>query len=106
MVSHIKKCFRLRLKKQKMLICISFLYNRVELNIFLSHLKDFSFLKKSLFATIIKTKIAKNKAICEALTINLLKSNEITTTKKIVNIHKCKNRKCTNKSKKVLFKRQ
>ncbi len=100
MILRIKKCFCLRFKKLKILVRVSFLYNKIESNILLSHLKDFSFLKKSLFATIIKTKIAKNKVACEALIANLFKSNEITTTKKIVNIHKCKNRRCRNKSKK------
>ena len=57
MISHIKRSFRLQFKKQKILIRISFSYSRVELNILLSHLKDFSSLKNSLFATIIKTKI-------------------------------------------------
>ena len=93
----------MRLKKQKMLIRVSFLYNRVELNILLSHLKDLSSLEKSLFATMIKTKIAKNKAIWEALIVDLLKSNEIATTKKIVDMHKCKNRKCINKSKEKCY---
>jgi len=86
-----------------MLIRVSFLYSRVELNILLSHLKDFSFLKKSFFATIIKIKIAKNKATREVKTINLLKSNEIATTKKIVNIYKCKNYKCINENKEKCY---
>jgi hypothetical protein len=76
-ISLIKKCFRLRLKKQKMLIRILFLYNRVELNILLLYLKDFSSLEKLFFATIIKIKIAKNKVIRKTLTIDLLKSNKI-----------------------------
>jgi len=86
-----------------MLIRVSFLYSRIELNILLSHLKNSSFLKKSLFVAIIKTKIAKNKAIREALIAILLKSNEITTTKKIVNMHKCKNRKCINENKEKCY---
>jgi hypothetical protein len=47
--------------------------------------------------------MTKNKAIREALIINLLKSNEIITTKKIVNIHKCKNCKYINESKKKCY---
>ena len=86
-----------------MLVRISFLYNRVELSILSSHLKDFSSSKKSLFATMIKAKIAKNKATRKALIANLLKSNEITTTKKIVNMHKYKNCKYINKSKEKYY---
>jgi hypothetical protein len=93
----------LQSKKQKMLIRFLFLYNRVELNILLSHLKDSSSLEKLLFATIIKIKIVKNKIICEAKIANLLKSNKITTTKKIINIHKYKNRKCINKNKEKYY---
>ena len=51
----------------------------------------------------IKTKIAKNKAIRKALIVDLLKNNEIATTKKIVNMHKCKNCKCINKSKEKCY---
>jgi len=83
-----------------MLIRILFLYSKVELNILLLHLKDFSSSKKLLFATIIETKIAKNKVIRKILIANLLKSNKIATTKKIINIHKCKNRKYINNNKK------
>jgi len=93
----------LRSKKQEMLVRVSFLYNKVELNILLSHLKDSSSLEKSLFVIIIKTKIAKNKIACEAKIANLLKSNKIATTKKIVNMHKCKNYKYINKSKKKCY---
>ena len=67
------------------------------------HLKNSFSLEKLLFATIIKTKIAKNKAICKALIANLLKSNKITTIKEIVNINKCKNYKCINKSKEKCY---
>ena len=66
-----------------MLIYILFLYNKVESNIFLLHLKDFSLLKKLFFATIIKTKIAKNKITCKTEIVNLLKTNKIATTKKM-----------------------
>jgi len=66
-----------------MLIRISFLYNRVELNIFLLYLKDFFSLEKSFFVTIIKTKIVKNKAIRKTKIANLLKTNEIAITKKL-----------------------
>ncbi len=83
-----------------MLIRILFLYNRVELNILLLYLKDFSSLEKLFFATIIKIKIAKNKVIRKTLTIDLLKSNKIAIIIKILNINKCKNRKYTNKNKK------
>ncbi len=86
-----------------MLIRISLLYNRVKLNMFLSYLKDFFSLKKSFFATMIKTKIAKNKVIRKALIENLLKSNKTTTIKKIINIYKCKNYKCINKSKEKCY---
>jgi len=86
-----------------MLIRVSFLYNRVELNILLLHLKDFSSLEKLFFTTIIKTKITKNKAIRKTLTINLLKNNKIATIKKIINIHKCKNYKYINKSKEKCY---
>jgi len=86
-----------------MLICVSFLYNRIELNILLLHLKDFSSSKKLLFATIIKTKITKNKVARKILIVNLLKSNKIATTKKIINIHKYKNRKYINKSKEKCY---
>ncbi len=51
----------------------------------------------------LKTKIAKNKITRETKIANLLKNNEIITTKKIVNIHKCKNRKCINKSKEKCY---
>jgi hypothetical protein len=85
------------------LICISFLYSRVASNILLLHLKNFSSLKKLSFATIIKIKIAKNKAICKVLIANLLKSNKITITKKIVNIYKYKNCKCINKNKEKCY---
>ncbi len=70
---------------------------------FLSYLKDFFSLKKSFFATMIKTKIAKNKVIRKALIENLLKSNKTTTIKKIINIYKCKNYKCINKSKEKCY---
>lgn len=86
-----------------MLIRVSFLYSRIELSILLSYLKDFSSLKKLLFAIIIKTKIAKNKVTRETLIANLLKSNKIAITKKIVNIYKYKNRKCINKSKEKYY---
>ncbi len=86
-----------------MLIYILFLYNRIELNILLLHLKKSFSLEKSLFITIIKIKIAKNKVVREALIIDLLKSNEIATIKKIVNIHKNKNRKYINKSKEKCY---
>jgi len=86
-----------------MLIRVLFLYNRVKSNILLSHLKDFSSSKKSLFATIIKTKIAKDKTTRKTKTTNLLKSNEIITTKKIVNMHKCKNCKYINKNKEKCY---
>ncbi len=78
----------MRFKKQKIIIRISFLYNRIELDILLSHLKNSSFSKKSLIAFMLKTKIAKNKIVYEAKIINLLKNNKIATTKEIVNIHK------------------
>jgi len=86
-----------------MLIRVSFLYNRVESNILLLHLKDSSSLKKLFFATIIKTKIAKNKTTRKVKIANLFKSNKIITIKKIVNIHKCKNRKCINKNKEKCY---
>jgi len=86
-----------------MLIRVSFPYNRIELNILLSHLEDSFFLEKSLFVAMIKAKSAKNKAILEALIVDLLKSNEIATTKKIVNMHKCKNYKFINKSKEKCY---
>jgi hypothetical protein len=86
-----------------MLIYVSFLYNKIESNILLLYLKDFSSLEKSFFATIIKTKIAKNKVVYKALIINLLKSNKITTIKNNVNMHKCKNCKYINKSKKKCY---
>jgi len=100
---HIKKYFCLQFKKQEILIYILFLYNKVELNILLLYLKDFSFSKKLFFATIIKTKIAKNKLIRKILIANLLKSNKITIIKKIVNIYKCKNCKYINKSKEKYY---
>jgi len=86
-----------------MLIRVSFLYNKVELNILLSHVKDLSFLEKLLFATIIKTKIAKNKATRETKVANLLKINKIATTKEIVNLHKFKDRKYINKNKEKCY---
>ncbi len=86
-----------------MLVRVLFLYNRIELNIFFLHLKDFSSSKKLLFATIIKTKITKNKVVRKILIVNLLKSNKITITKKIINIHKYKNRKYINKSKEECY---
>jgi len=86
-----------------MLVHVSFLYNKIESKILLSHLKKKSFLKKSLFATIIKTKITKNKVTRKALIVNLLKSNKIATTKKIVNMYKCKNRKHINKNKEKCY---
>jgi len=86
-----------------MLIRISFLYSRIESNILLSYLKFFFFLEKSLFATIIKTKIAKNKVIRKIKIANLLKTNEIAITKEIINLYKCKNRKYINKSKRKYY---
>jgi len=82
---------------------VSFLYSKIELSVLLSHLKNFSFLKFLLIVFMLKTKIAKNKTICKAKIANLLKNNKITTTKKIVNIHKCKNCKYINKSKKKYY---
>ncbi len=81
----------MQFEKQEILIRVSFLYNRVESSVFLSHLKSSFSLKKSLFATIIKTKIAKNKATRKEKIINLLKINEVAITKKIVELHKSKN---------------
>jgi len=86
-----------------MLIRVLFLYNKVELDILLSHLKNSFSLKKSLFATMIKMKIAKNKITCETKIANLLKINEIATTKEIMNLHKCKDRKCIIKSKEKCY---
>jgi len=51
----------------------------------------------------LKTKIAINKIICKAKIINLLKNNKIAITKKIINIHKCKNYKYINKNKKKCY---
>jgi len=51
----------------------------------------------------LKTKITKNKIICKAKIANLLKNNKITTTKEIVNIHKCKNYKYTIKNKEKYY---
>ncbi len=102
-ILYIKKYFCLQSKKQEILIYILFLYSRIELSILLLYLKDFSFSKKLLSIVIIKTKIAKNKAICKILTTNLLKSNKIIAIKKIVNIHKCKNYKYINKSKEKYY---
>jgi len=93
----------LQSKKQEILVYILFLYNRIELNILLLYLKDFSFLKKLSFVTIIKTKIAKNKVTYKVLIVNLLKSNKITTIKKIVNIYKYKNYKIINKNKEKYY---
>jgi len=56
-----------------------------------------------LFATIIKIKTTKNKATRKVLIANLLKSNEITITKKIINIYKYKNRKYINKNKEKYY---
>ncbi len=80
-----------------------FLYSKVELNILLLYLKDSFFLEKLFFATIIKTKIAKNKVVCKIKIINLIKTNKIATTKKIVNLHKYKNCKYINKSKEKYY---
>ncbi len=102
-ILHIKKYFCLQFKKQEMLIRILFLYNRVELNILLLHLKDFSSLKKLLFVTIIKIKIAKDKITCKVLILNLLKNNKIIITKKIINIYKYKNCKYINKNKEKCY---
>jgi len=51
----------------------------------------------------LKTKIAKNKATRKAKIANLLKNNKVATTKKIINMHKCKNRKYINKSKEKCY---
>ncbi len=51
----------------------------------------------------IKAKIAKNKVVRKALIVNLFKSNKITTTKKIINMHKCKNYKCINENKEKCY---
>ncbi len=93
----------MRSKKQKIIVYILFLYSRVKSNILLLHLKDSSSLEKLLFATIIKTKIAKNKVICKTKTTNLIKTNKIAITKKIVNLYKCKNCKYINKSKEEYY---
>jgi len=102
-ILYIKKYFCLQSKKQEILICVLFLYNKVELNILLSHLKKFFFFKKLFFATIIKIKIIKNKIIRKAKIANLFKNYKITITKEIVNIYKCKNRKYINKNKEKCY---
>ncbi len=102
-ILHIKKYFCLQFKKQEMLIRILFLYNRVELNILLLHSKDFSSLKKLLFVTIIKIKVAKDKITCKVLILNILKNNKIIITKKIINIYKYKNCKYITKTKKNII---
>jgi len=93
----------LQSKKQEILVYILFLYNKVELNILLLHLKNSFFSKKLFFATIIKIKIIKNKIVRKAKIANLLKNNKITITKEIVNIYKCKNRKYINKNKEKYY---
>jgi len=93
----------LQSKKQKIVIRISFLYNRIKLSILLLHLKNFSFLKKLLIVFMLKIKTTKNKTTCKAKIVNLLKNNKITTIKEIVDIHKCKNCKYINKSKKKCY---
>jgi len=55
------------------------------------------------FATIIKIKIAKNKIAHQTKSVNLLKTNKIVTTKEIINLHKCKNRKYINKNKEKYY---
>ncbi len=90
-------------KKQKILVYILFLYNKVELNTLLLYLKDFFSLKKLFFVTIIKTKIAKNKVTRKILIVNLFKSKRIIVIKKTVNIYKYKNCKYINKSKEKYY---
>jgi len=90
-------------KKQKIVVRISFLYSRVELDILLSHLKNSSFLKNLSIASILKIKIAKNKITRKAKIVNLFKNNKIATTKEIVNIYKYKNYKYINKSKEKYY---
>jgi hypothetical protein len=51
----------------------------------------------------LKTKVAKNKTICETKIINLLKNNKIATTKEIINIYKYKNCKYINKNKEKCY---
>jgi len=100
---HIKEYFCLQFKKQEILIYILFPYSRIESNILLLYLKDFSSLEKLLFATITKIKTAKNKAIRKIKIVNLLKTNKIATTKEIVNLYKYKNCKYINKSKEKYY---
>jgi len=93
----------LRSKKQKIIVCVSFLYSRVESNILLLYLKNSFSLEKSLSIVVIKTKTTKNKVARKAKTIDLLKINKIATTKELVNIYKCKNYKYINKSKRQYY---
>ncbi len=99
----IKECFRLQSEKQKIIVCVSFLYSRIESDIFLSHLKNSFFLEKSLSAAVIKIKTAENKAVRETKTVDLLRINKIAAAKELVNIYKCKNYRYINKSKKQYY---
>jgi len=89
----------LQFKKQEIVIYISFLYSKIELNIVLLYLKNSSFLKKLYIIFILKTKIVKDKITYKTKIANLFKNNKIITIKEIVNIYKYKNYKYINKSK-------
>ncbi len=89
----------MQFKKQEIVIYISFLYSKIELNIVLLYLKNSSFLKKLYIIFILKTKIVKDKITYKTKIANLFKNNKIITIKEIVNIYKYKNYKYINKSK-------
>jgi hypothetical protein len=98
-VPRIKECFRSRPEKQEVLVRVTFSYSRVESDILPPHLKDPPPPEKPPSAAMIKAKTAEEKVTRKAKAAELLKTNEVETAKKIVDLHKCKEPRYTNRGK-------
>ena len=103
MNKQLKKCFLNKFKKKSVYVRITFRFNKINIDVFLEHLKIFSAFEKLFLIVVMKIKMMQNKMKIEAIAKKKKADKCERIKKKIIAKHTCTNIKCFKYFKNVCY---
>ena len=103
MIEQLKMCFLNKFEKKNVYICITFCFNKINIDVFSKHLKIFSAFEKIFLMIIIKIKMMQSKMKTKTIAKKKKVDKRKRIKKKIIVKHTCIDVKCFKYSENVCY---